>query len=188
MLTANILAIFHPLFLFISNPEKTPEDTLLSVEPGLMIWTVIIFILLLLILKKTAWKPLLTSLSNREQTIKDSIEKAENLRLDAERMLEENKKRLEQADEESRKIINEGKAYAEKIRNELMNKTNEDTNRMVKQAKEEIEREKLAALDELRGEIADLAIGAAEKIIDENLDAKKQRKIIDGFIKQIPGN
>ena len=188
MLTANILAIYHNLFLFISNPEKTPEDTLLSVEPGLMIWTVIIFILLLLILKKTAWKPLLTSLSNREQTIKDSIEKAENLRLDAERMLEENKKRLQQADEESRKIIIEGKAYAEKIRNELLSKTNEDTSRMVKQAKEEIEREKLAALDELRGEIANLAIKAAEKIIDENLDAKKQRKIIDGFIKQIPGN
>jgi F-type H+-transporting ATPase subunit b len=188
MLTANILAIFHYFFLFISNPEKTPEDTLLSVEPGLMIWTVIIFILLLLILKKTAWKPLLTSLSNREQTIKDSIEKAENLRLDAERMLEENKKRLEQAGEESRRIISEGKSYAEKVRNELLNKTNEDTNRMILQAKEEIEREKLSALNELRSEIAALAVKAAEKIIDENLDEKKQKKIIAGFIKQIPGN
>src|SRR3974377_2044637 len=107
MILANIvLAASQFIFLLIS-PEKKPEDTLLSVEPGLIIWTIIIFILLLLILKKMAWKPLLSSLRNREQMIKESVEKAENLRKEAEKLLDENKKLLEAADAESRKRINE---------------------------------------------------------------------------------
>ncbi|RPI15640.1 MAG: ATP synthase F0 subunit B [Ignavibacteriae bacterium] len=188
MTLANIfLAKFYTILLFV-EPEKSPSDTLLSVEPGLIIWTIIIFILLLYLLKKTAWKPLLKSLSNREQLIRDSVEKAETLRQEAERMLEENKKVLAKADEESRRIINEGKEFAEKLRNELISKTNEDTNRMVQQAKADIEREKLGALNELKGEIASLAIQAASKIIDENLDDNKQKKIISKFAEQIPKN
>jgi F-type H+-transporting ATPase subunit b len=103
MTLANIfLAKFYSILLF-AAPEKSPSDTLLSVEPGLMIWTIIIFILLLILLKKLAWKPLLNSLSGREQMIKDSVEKAENLRNEAEKMLEENKKVLAKAEEESLK-------------------------------------------------------------------------------------
>jgi F-type H+-transporting ATPase subunit b len=182
-----ILAGFHYIFLFL-GPEKTPEDTLLSVEPGLMIWTIIIFTLLVLILRKFAWKPLIDSLNKREQTIKDSVEKAEHLRLEAEKILEENKMLLAKADEESRRVINEGKEYAEKLRSELIGKTHEDAAKMIQQAKDEIEREKLSALNELKSEIADLAVKAAGKIIEENLNEKKQKKIIDGFINQIPGN
>lgn len=188
MTLANIfLAKFYSVLLFIEQ-EKSPSDTLLSVEPGLIIWTIIIFLILLYILKKTAWKPLLTSLSNREQLIKDSVEKAESLRQEAERMLEENKKVLAKADLESRRIINEGKELAEKLRSELISKTNEDTNKMVQRAKEDIEREKLGALNELKGEIASLAVQAAGKIIDENLDENKQKKIINNFAGQITKN
>ncbi|MGA2668271.1 MAG: F0F1 ATP synthase subunit B [Ignavibacteria bacterium] len=188
MQLANIFfAKFHYIFMLL-KPEKTPEDTLLSVEPGLIIWTIIIFIILLLILKKFAWKPLLTSLTSREQSIRSSVEKAEQLRAEAEELLEENKKRLEKADKESRKIIIEGKEFAEKIRNDLVKKTHEETSNMIQKAKEEIERKKIDALNELRGEIANLAIQAAGKILDENLDAKKQKKIIDGFIQRIPKN
>ncbi len=183
----SFIAGFRCIFMFL-GPEKTPEETLLSVEPGLMIWTIIIFVLLLLVLKKFAWKPLIESLSKREQGIRDSVEKAEHLRREAEVLMEENKKLLAKADEESRRIINEGKEYADKVRNELMSKTHEDASRMIQQAKDEIEREKLSALNELKSEVADLAVKAAGKIIDENLDAKKQKKIIDGFIKQIPEN
>ncbi len=70
----------------------------------------------------------------------------------------------------------------------MMSKTNEDTARMINQAKSEIEREKVAALNTLKDEIANLAVQAAGKIIDENLDAQKQKKIIDGFINKIPQN
>lgn len=182
------IAKFYNILLFISNDPHEKKDTLLSVEPGLLIWTIIIFFLLLLILKKYAWGPLLKSLNNREQKIKDSVEKAEYLKQEAEKLLAQNKLLLAKADEDARKVIAEGKELAEKLRFDLINKTSEDTARMINQAKSEIEREKVAAMNSLKDEIANLAVLAAGKIIDENLDATKQRKIIDGFINKIPQN
>jgi F-type H+-transporting ATPase subunit b len=76
---------------------------LLDVNPGLMIWTVITFILLLLILKKVAWKPILTALDKREKDIKDSLEKAEIAKAEAQKILEENQANLSRAEEESKK-------------------------------------------------------------------------------------
>jgi F-type H+-transporting ATPase subunit b len=186
---ANIfLAYFYNVLMFLSPDTGEKKDTLLSVEPGLMIWTILIFIILLLLLKKFAWGPLLKSLKDREQGIKDSIDKAEYLKQEAEKILEENKKMLARADEESRKVLNETKELAEKMRHDLMLKTNEDAAKMIAQAKSEIDREKVAALNTLKDEIANLAVGAASKIIDENLDAGKQKKIIDSFVDKIPRN
>ncbi len=186
---ANIfLAKFYNIILFVSSETGEKKDTLLSVEPGLIIWTILIFTILLLILKKFAWKPLLKSLNDREQGIKDSIARAEHLNQEAEKILAENKVMLAKADEESRKVIAEGKEYAEKIRNELISKTKDDTARMISQAKGEIEREKVGALNSLKDEIANLAVQAAGKIIDENLDAAKQKKLIESFINKIPQN
>jgi F-type H+-transporting ATPase subunit b len=174
--------------LFIQTEPHTKKDTLLSVEPGLMIWTITIFIILLIILKKYAWKPILQSLKDRELGIKSSIEKAELLKQEAEKILARNKELLAQADNEARKVISEGKSMAEKLRSDLIIKTNEDAARMLNQAKTEIEREKVAALNELKDEIANLAVQAAGKINDENLDADKQKKLINNFINQIPKN
>ncbi len=190
MITANIfLAKFYSILLFISSSDPNQKkDTLLSVEPGLMIWTIIIFILLLVILKKYAWKPILQSLKERELGIKNSIEKAELLKQESEKLLEQNKMLLAKADEEARKIISEGKNMAEKLRSDILSRTNEDSARMLHHAKTEIEREKVSALNELRDEIANLAIQAAGKIIDENLDTEKQKKLINNFINQIPKN
>jgi len=183
----NILLVkFHFLFLFISNEPGEKKDSLLSVEPGLMIWTILIFVLLLIILKKYAWGPLMKSLTDREQTIKDSINRAEYLKQEAEKMLEEHKQMLAKTDEESRKIISESRQMAEKMRQDIVNKTHDDAAKILQNAKSEIEREKVAALNQLKDEIANLAIGAASKIIDENLDSEKQKKIIGNFIKQIP--
>lgn len=189
MHTANIfLAHFYNVILFVSPDTGEKKDTLLSVEPGLMIWTIIIFFILLLLLKKFAWKPILKSLTDREQGIKDSIDKAEYIKQEAEKVLEENKKLLAKADEESRKMLNESKEMAEKVRHDLLLRTNEDAAKMIAQAKSEIEREKVAALNTLKDEIANLAVQAAGKIIDENLDPAKQKKLIDSFINKIPQN
>ena len=179
---------FYNVFLFISNEPGEKKDTLLSVEPGLLIWTIIIFIILMLILKKYAWSPLLKSLNDREKSIKDSIDKAERLREESEKLLQQNRELLAKADEEARKVINEGKEMSEKLRNEMIGKTHDDASRMLQQAKAEIEREKVAALNELRGEITNLAIHAAGKLIDENLDNDKQKKLVDKFINQVPNN
>lgn len=185
----NILLVkFYFLFLFITSEPGEKKDSLLSVEPGLMIWTILIFVLLLVILKKYAWGPILKALRDREQNIKDSIDRAEYLKQEAEKMLEKHKLMLAKTDEESRKIISESRQMAEKMKQDIVNKTHDEASKILQNAKSEIEREKISALNQLKDEIANLAIGAASKIIDENLDPGKQKKIIDNFITQIPQN
>ncbi len=180
------LALFHNILLLIQTEPK--KDTLLSVEPGLIIWTIIIFIILVLILKKFAWGPLLKSLTEREQKIKESIDNAEYMKQESEKMLAEHKLMLAKADEESRRIIAESKEMAEKVRADTLHKTTEEAHNLIQQAKSEIQREKISALNELKDEVANLAVRAAGKIIDENLNPDKQKQIVEGFINQIPKN
>lgn len=176
------------IFLFSEPTGHEDKPSLLSVNPGLIIWQIIIFIILLILLKKIAWKPLLTALHTREQGIKDSIEHAEQLNRDSEALVLENKKILAEANAQSMKIINESKEIANKMREEMLAKTQEDSRKLLEQAKVEIKLEKDSAMSELRNEVSELAIKAAEKIINENLDENKQKKIVNDFISQMPSN
>jgi F-type H+-transporting ATPase subunit b len=161
---------------------------MLEINPGLIVWTIITFILLFLLLKKFAWKPLLQSLQNREEHIRVSIEQAEQAKQEAQHILEENRKQLAQAGSEVQRILNEGRTFGEKLKNEIVDKANQQSRRMIDQAKDEIERNKQAAIAQLRGEVANLAINAAEKIIEETLDENKHRKIVDAYLNGLPKN
>jgi len=161
---------------------------MLNVDPGLIIWTIITFFILLLLLRLTAWKPIMKALAAREENIRTSLAKAEKARDDAERILLENKKNLEQAEEQVQKTLKDGRALAEKMRQEVTNKANDEARRMIAQAKDQIEREKQEALKELRAEVAHLAVSAASRIIEEQLDEKKHKKIVDKFIDDLPDN
>ncbi|MBI5022120.1 MAG: F0F1 ATP synthase subunit B [Ignavibacteriales bacterium] len=161
---------------------------MLNPNPGLIIWTIITFVLLLIILKKFAWKPLLESLHKREETVRSSIERAENAKQEAERLLDENRKQLERAEQDGRRILSENRALAEKLKEEIIEQANQQSRKMIEMAKQEIERDKDAALISLRGEVANLAIQAAGKILDETLDENKQRKLVDSYLKGLPKN
>ena len=91
------------------------NGTLLDVNPGLIIWTLVTFVALLLILKKVAWKPILTALDQRENAIKESLEKAEKAKDEAQKILNENQASLAKAEDESRKIIEQSRLYARNI-------------------------------------------------------------------------
>jgi len=161
---------------------------MLNPNPGLVIWTIITFILLLIVLKKFAWKPLIEALQKREETVRSSIERAEQAQREAEKLLEENRKRLAQAEQEGHRILNESRALADKLKEEMIEKANQQARRMIDMAKQEIDRDKEAAILQLRDEVADLAIKAAGKIIDETLDESKHRKLIDSYLKNLPKN
>ena len=161
---------------------------MLEPNPGLIVWTVITFFILLFLLRRFAWKPLLAALDSREERISNSIERAEKAKEEAERLLEENKRNLQRADEQAQQVIKEGRAAAEKIKNEILEKANASSRRMIEQAKDEIQREKESALKELRREVVDLAIQAASKILGEGLDEHHHRKIVDGFLRELPKN
>jgi F-type H+-transporting ATPase subunit b len=161
---------------------------MLDINPGLIIWTIVTFVLLAIVLRAYAWKPLMAALQQREDHVRSSLERAEAARAEAERILEDNRKQLANAGAEAGRILAEGRALGEKLKNELLEQANKQSRRMIDQAKQEIDREKDAALEKLRSEVASLAIGAAEKILDETLDETRHRKIVDGYLRDLPKN
>ncbi len=161
---------------------------MLDPNPGLIVWTLVTFVLLVVILRKFAWKPLLESLQKREDTVRGALERAEHAKQEAERLLEENRKQLARAEADAQRILNEGRELGEKLKAEIVEKANQQSRRLTEQAKQEIERDKEAALAQLRGEVANLAIKAAEKILDETLDEKKHGAIVDSYLKNLPKN
>lgn len=161
---------------------------LLDVNPGLMIWTVVTFVLLLLILKKVAWKPILEALDKREKEIKDSLEQAENAKEEARKILDENQANLARAEEESKKIIEQSRTYADSLKEQLMKESKEQAKRLIDGAGEEIQRKKDAAFEELKEQIAELAVTAAERIMKENIDANKNKELVNKYLGEITKN
>lgn len=164
------------------------EGSIIDVSPGVVFWTIITFVLLLLILKKFTWKPILTALAQREAAIKESLEKAERAQEDAQKVLDANQANLAKAEEESKQIINQSRAYAEKLKEQILQESKEQAKKIVDDASQEIERKKEAAFDELKNQIAEIAVNAAEKILRENLDKDTQKKLVDKYIGEIGKN
>ena len=162
--------------------------SLLDVNPGLIIWTIVTFLILLFILKKVAWKPILSALDQREKDIKDSLEKAEKAKEDAQRILDENQATLAKAEEESKKIIEQSRSYAENLKEQMLKESKEQSKKLIEDAAEEIDRRKDSAFEELKDQVAKIAVNAAEKIMKQNLDADKNKHIVDNYLKDIMKN
>jgi F-type H+-transporting ATPase subunit b len=157
-------------------------------EPGLMIWTIISFVILLVLLWKVAYKPITKALKKREDSIRDSLEEAQKTRESAETLLNDYKNQLAAAREEAQKIISEGKIMGENVKKEIIQKAHEESNQIVKRAQEEIEFQKEKALMELKERIADLTIMAASKVIEKTLDKKDHEQLIDEYISKVGKN
>jgi F-type H+-transporting ATPase subunit b len=158
---------------------------MLEINPGLVVWTILTFLVVLVILRMAAWKPLLQMLQAREEKIRKQLEEADRARAEALALLEEHKRQLALAEEQSRRIILEGREMGDRMKAEILEKAQQSSRKMIDQAKEEIGREKQKALVELRAEVADLAIGAAGKILAANLDTPRQRALVDAMIPEV---
>lgn len=158
---------------------------MLEINPGLFIWTIITFIVVLVILRVFAWKPLLGALAAREEQIRASLQHADDAQRKSEELLEQNRRQLAQAEEQAQRMMKEGREMTEKLKAEILEKANATSRHMVEQAKDEIAREKEAAVKELRAEVGDLAIRVAEKVLDANLDTAKQRELVGTIIRQL---
>ncbi|MEN8192395.1 MAG: F0F1 ATP synthase subunit B [Bacteroidota bacterium] len=165
-----------------------PQGGLLDVNPGLIVWVTLTFIVLLFVLKKLAWSPILNSLNEREEFIKNSLENAEKAQQEAEKLLQENKANLAKAEEEAQKVIAEGREYSEKIKNQMLEESKNEASKMIKEATSEIERKNQEAFNNLKDQVAEIAIEAAEKIIRSSLDKEKQKEIIDNYLKDLNKN
>lgn len=164
------------------------SGSLLDPNPGLIFWTAVTFLIVLIILKKIAWGPIVSMLEEREKGIQSAIDRAHTAKEEAESILKKNREMLAKADAEADKVIREGREYADKVRAELTEKAQVEAQKMIASAKEEIEQEKRRALDVLRNEVADMAVKGAEKIIRTTLDAEKQKAVVNDMIREMASN
>ncbi len=160
-----------------------------SVNPGLSIWTTVIFLLLLGALWKFAWAPLLGAVEAREERIQSALDTSRERHEEAEKLLAEHKAQLGDARRQSGEILAEARTAADRLRKELEEKAREEAQGIVAAARREIEREKDQALAQLREESVDLALSAAAKLLGERVDAARDRDLIVSFLDSVkPGN
>lgn len=161
---------------------------MLDVNPGLLIWTIVSFVILLFVLKRIAWKPILGALQEREENIRLALSQAEDARVKTEKILEEQKTIVHEANEKTMKVIHEGRLAAEQTKTEIITQANQSAKSMLEAARDQISREKEVALSQIRDEVAKLAILTTEKMIDEVLDEKKRKQLIESSMKKIQVN
>ena len=153
-------------------------QSLVTPSLGLIVWKTIAFLLFLALLYWFGWGPITEALEQREAEIESSIQRAEEALAEAKQIQAENEEARRNAEQEAQSIIRQARESAEELREEEEAKTRRRIQQMKEQAEAEIEREKQAALQELRDEVADLAIEAAQKIIEKDLDADRHRQLV----------
>jgi F-type H+-transporting ATPase subunit b len=162
------------------------ENPLLRFEPGLMLWTVLTFLVLLFVLRKIAWKPLLEALDAREKRIDDALRKAEKAQQEAEQAIAENRKRSDEAMRQAEHLMEQARQDAEQTRRKLIEEARAESQRVVDQGMRRLEAEQRAAMQEVRAVAADLAIRAAGRLIQSSLTEQQQRELVDQFLKDVP--
>lgn len=166
-------------------PAPAAGGGLVSLQANLMFWTLTIFLILFWILKRYAFPAVLGAVEAREKALADAIEGAKRDRDEAARVLEEHRAQLEGARGEAQRFIAEARAVAEKSRAELLEKTRLDQQEMLERARRDIGIERDKAIAELRREAVDLAIAGASKVVEQNLDSDKNRKLVETFLSSL---
>ncbi|MBD00684.1 MAG: ATP synthase F0 subunit B [Crocinitomicaceae bacterium] len=151
---------------------------------GLIFWTSVVFLLLIFLLKKFAWSPILKAVDDRNKSIDEALSSAEKAKVEMEQLSANNEKIIQEARIERDSIIKEARAVKENIISEAKSKASSEAEKIILSAKEQITNEKMKAMVELKNEIADISIQMAEKIIKSELkDVKSQKKLIEKTLK-----
>ncbi len=163
-------------------------DSLLSLPFGLLFWTIVNFGIFLILIIKFGGKGILKAVQDRESSIQQAINAAEEANRNAQLLLKESREKIDTTQQEVVQLLQKGREQAEAI----IRKTNEDAEK-IKQAKledaiREIERSKDVALNQLRTEVADMVINATEKIISIKLDKEKDLKLVESYLDKLPKN
>jgi len=153
---------------------------------GLFFWQTLLFVALLLLLKKFAWKPILDAVNERETSIKDSLSAAEKARRDMEAVQADNKRILKEARAERDALLAEAKTASVQIVNQAKEDAKAAADKITSQAQETIQNEKIAAINELKGQVASLSIDIAEKVLQNELkDKATQEQLVTQLVKEI---
>jgi F-type H+-transporting ATPase subunit b len=156
---------------------------LVTPDVGLLFWTFISFAILFLVLKKFAWKPIVGTVNDREQSIKDALASAENAKKEMQNLTADNERILKEARAEREMMIKEARDLKTKMISDAKEETKATTDKMIIQAQEAIENEKKSAMADLKNQVASLSVEIAEKVIKGELSNKdKQLKIVEDML------
>ena len=170
-----------------SYAAESADDSnpLLVLDPGLFVWTILSFLLLMFLLSKFAWKPLLKMLNEREEKIRTAIEKAENAEKKLETLNEQGEKILTDARSESQKLLLSTKETAQNLKEEIEREAKQKANSIIDQARVQIQAEKNQVLSEIKNELSSFSIMIAEKLIKKNINKDDNMKLINESIEKV---
>lgn len=183
-----VLAASVPEALWAQGGGEGGEGGLFDINTGLSSWTLIVFAALVFLLGKFAWGPILAAVDAREKGIQSALDEAASRNEEAADLLAEHKEQLADARRQANELIGEGKAAGENVRKEIEEKARSEAQLIVERARAEIERERDAAIDALRKESVDLALAAASRLMQENLDQDKDRQLVERYLSGLGGN
>lgn len=165
--------------------EAQGGGNILSPNAGVMAWTLIIFVVLMFVLSRFAFKPLTAAVEAREQALQDALEAARRDREEATKLLEEQRRAIEASHAEAQRFIAEGRAAGEKMRADMIEQTHAEQHQILERARLEIGAERDRAIADLRREAIDLAIRGASKVIERNMDDESNRRLVEDFLSSL---
>ena len=161
------------------------DNPLVQPDPGLFIWTILTFLILLGLLAKFAWGPLLKALDERQAMIRKSLDDADQAQQDLAGLQEKSAQLLAEARAEGQSIVAQSRAAAEVVREDLQQKAKAESAAMVKAAERQIQQETARAVEQIRHEVVDLSLSVASKLIKKNLTAEDNDALIQDSLNQI---
>ena len=168
-----------------SSELVVASNALIKVTPGLMIWTIVAFLITLFVLKRYAFGPIQKTIDERRRRIEESIHEAEEARNEARRLLEEHRALIGQARGQAEEILVEARKVADAQRERVRTETEADRQRRLEETRRQIEAETHRALEQIRSEVAELTLIAATKVTRKSLDDDDHRRLIDEAIGEL---
>jgi F-type H+-transporting ATPase subunit b len=174
------------LSALLASPLAAQEEkvSLLRLEKGLMIWTVFIFLVVLFILYKAAYPKLLGAVEAREQHIRELLAAAKRDREEAEALRAEQKRELEEVRQRAQELVAEGRTAGERMREEILAQARREQTELLERTRRDVQREMEQAMAELKAQVVDVSIAAAGKLVERNLDAEDNRRLVREFLEE----
>ncbi len=165
--------------------EPAASGGLFTINGGLMIWTIVIFLALVVVLGRYAWGPILGALEARERRIREILEAAAADREEAARVLADHRRQLAESRQQVQQLIAEGRQDAERVRQEMLEQARRQQEEMLERARQDIERERERAIDDLRREAVELSLAAASRLIEKRLGSEDDRRIVEEYLSRV---
>lgn len=173
------------LLILLQHGEDAATPGVFNWSASVSFWTVVIFLLLLFVLGKFAFPPILGYAEARERRIQEGLDEAKRLRAEAEGLLAQQREELVEAKRQSQQLIMEARQAAERTRNDLIAQTKLQQEEMLERARQEIERERERAVESVRYEAVELALAAASRLLERRLGAEEDRKLVAEYLGRV---